>query len=273
MPYVSEAEFAVSEKEMEKKVVLINGVWWHEKRKFHFKPIHEFRKLKKGAIKISLKEGILSYSYQTAPEFTNHYVWHFVFETDRVERFDIKSLPNSSRRASVRKGLRNFVIKPIEDNPLLVEQMRQINISQAKRFHAIGREKRYLPPEYYERNKKEWETYIKKLIHHRGYSFIGAFKEEMLAAYIVVASVEDTLTVVAVKSDTNMMSYCPSDALHFSLIFTCKNTTWCKRIVHGGPKGEPEGLRRFKKSFLFKEERIPYYIGGIAYFLTLLRRE
>ena len=256
---ITEENFAKEEKRLGKQVHFHDGVWWIKAAPFYFKPVHEYRPFARKSVGPHPLKALLGYSHQVPdPAQATRYKRMNILAGDDLKHYSIERL-GGKRRNLVRMGTKNCRVGVLTRSDTLLEQMRLINISNAKKFERARDGGTFLPAKYYEQHASVWLENISKLFGHQGHQFIGAFVDEKLAAYIDLIQVEDTWMISAVKSCDEYLEYRPVDALYFTTISRASQCGECNRVLNGGPDGEPEGLTHFKEQFLFHPVSLPYY--------------
>lgn len=256
---ISEETFAKEERRLGKQVHFHDGVWWISSAPFYFKPVHEYRPFARKSASPHPLKALLGYSHQVLDSAqATRYKRVNVLTGEDLKNYSLERL-KGTRRRTVRVGTQNCRIEVLTRSKALLEQMRLINISNAKKFETTRSGGTYLPAEYYERNAAQWREGIQKIFSHQGHQFIGAFVGETLAAYIDLIQIEDTWMIGAVKSCDKYLQHRPVDALYFRILSMASQCGECKQVLNGGPEGEPEGLTHFKEQFLFRPVALPYY--------------
>lgn len=256
---ITEEEFARDEARLGKSVHFHMGRWWVRAGPLYCKPVHEFRPIRRGESRPALLGSLYGYSHQVPDDHTavRHVAWQLI-KNDALRTFDLRRLRPEKQRA-VKKGLRGCQVRQLDGSPELLEQMREINIQQAKRFAEAGEAGTFLPADYYERHRERWRADISRYFSHRGHEFLGAFVGDVLAAYVDLIRIEDTWMFGAVKSRTDMLGHRPVDALYFTILSMAAAPEECTRVVNGGPDGARESLIRFKEEYGLRISRVPYF--------------
>ena len=268
---ISIETFAHEERRLGKKIHLHKGVWWEQSSPFYCKPINEFSSFVPKSSTPNLLKALFGYSHQVpdSSKATRFVSWN-ILDGENLINFSLDCLKPSKRR-TIRKGLQQCMIKyllPTENN---IEQMRQINISQAKKFEGTRESGTFLSSEYYDLKATEWREQTRRLFTHLGNYFVGAYVGHTLVAYINLIQIEDTLKIGAVKSCSEYLQHRPVDALYFTVLSMAAKSRVFTRIVNGGPDGEPESLTYFKGEFHIIPISFPYYTWSVLP-MTQLRK-
>ncbi|MDY0144444.1 MAG: hypothetical protein RBS84_00450 [Kiritimatiellia bacterium] len=256
---ITEEVFAQEEARLGQSVHMRNGIWWVRVAPGYCKPVHEFRLIAPGSFKPRLLRSWIGYSHQVPDPVQGNrsMVWNML-QGAELKNFSLERL-RSKRRNMVRGGLRDCRVDVMLPEERILEQMRQINISQAQRFEAIQEKPIFLPPDYYTTHASKWRADMLKLFSHAGHQFIGAFVNERLAAYSNVIRIEGTWMFGAVKSHQEELKHRPVDALYFYVLSRASQSSDCQRVVNGGGEDERPSLTSFKRDFLLNPVVVPYY--------------
>ena len=229
------------------------GIWWRRVLPCFYKPVFPLRAFAPSASRPLWRKALAGFSHATPEREGAKASWPImILEKDRLRIFGMKSL-NSSKRAQVRKGLRLSTIKKIDDIRDVVEEMKEISISQARR---TGHGK---PPDYYEERDKEWRAEIFRQFDVPGSEVWGAFGDGRMIAYYYSSLIENTMFIRAAKSLTEYLHLCPNDALAFSFIERCQRSPDCEQVVYGDWSPGVPSLNKFKESYGYRKKEIPIY--------------
>ena len=261
---LTEQEYALEQKKLGRRIHAHDGVWWEEPHRFFCKPAFQFRAFKPGMAKPALAHSLLAYSHQVPdPAEGNRRLSFLVLEGDCLRNFGLTSV-KAKKRNQIRKGLDACEVKEITELEPQLEIMRMINISQARR-----QQRRDVPPEYYVTKRHAWEHDIRLHFAHKGYTWRGAFHRGRLVAYMASLQVEGITFIQVVKSETESLSLCPTDALYYSALSDCGQYRACEAVVNGGPL--TASLDHFKAQYLFTPKSYSYFVAGrLAYSVARL---
>ncbi len=260
---ITEETHAEAEGRLGRKVHFHQGVWWARAGPFYYKPVHEFRSFPPRAARPHPLKALLGYSHQVpAAGQGTRWLRYNILQGEELRDFSLDRL-GGKRRNQVRMGNRNCRLEDLERSDATLEQMRMINISQAKRFEGKRTRGTFLPAEYYEARAARWRQDTLSLFDHPGHWFVGAYVGAVLAAYVNLIRVEDSWMFGAVKSHGDFLQYRPVDALYFEVLSMASRCAACKRVVNGGADGEPHGLTHFKEEFLLRAVAVPYYSHAV----------
>lgn len=255
---ISVENFAREELRHGKKVHFHDGVWWVKVAPFYYKPVQEYHPFPPKSVRPHPLRALLGYSHQVSDTTqATRLVRMNVCQGEDLRRFSLERI-NGKRRNLVRMGLKSCRIDALTRSDALLEQMRLINIGQAKKLESAGERGSFLPSAYYDKHATRWRAETCKLFSHPGHQFVGAFVGDELAAYINLVMIEDTWLFGAVKSGREHLACRPVDALYFTVLSMASQSGTCSRVVNGGG-AERESLVHFKEEFLLKSVPIPYY--------------
>ena len=250
-----EAEYAAQRCFLGHTVHLHDGVWWETTGPFHTKPAFEFRCFPPGQAKPQWSRSFLGYSHQVLERSQANRVMEFmILEGEALRTFSMERL-RCEKRSQVRKGFKLCEVRRITDIESCLEDLRQINISQAKRL--MEDDTFALSDDYYTTHAQTWKEEMRKRIAMQGHTWWGAFHEGRLIAYMITCLVDTVLFIQVMKTHTDYLKLCATDAIYFTALEHARDTPECQRIVNGGPARE--GLNRFKEQFLFRRTEIFYY--------------
>lgn len=255
--------FALEDMRCGREVHWHAGVWWVRTAPFYCKPVHEFQPFPAGTARPHPLKSPAGFSHQvpSVDGATRFVPWN-ILDGDVLRGFSMETL-RSKRRNMVRKGLRDCRVGAMRPDDVTLEQMRQINISQARRHETGNDPGACLPPDYYESHAAKWRGDMLALFGHDGHEFVGAFVDDRLVGYADVVRIAETWMFGAVKSSTEHLVHRPVDALYFTILCHAAASTGCERVINGGGAGEAESLARFKAEYLFRSVEVPYHTTTI----------
>ena len=255
---ISEETFAREEKARGKPVHCHDGVWWVKQAPFYCKPIHEYRPFPPGSARPHPLKALVGFSHQVPdPAQATRFVRMNVLQGEDLRSFSMERI-KSKRRNLVRMGMKQCRIEVLTPSDALLDQMRRINISQARKLESVGGGGSFLPSAHYDLHAAQWREETRSLFRHPGHQFIGAFADDALAAYVNLVQIEDTWLFGAVKSCSEHLARRPVDALYFTALTLASQCAECNRVVNGGGD-ERESLVHFKGEFLLNPVDFPYY--------------
>ena len=185
-----------------------------------------------------------------------------VLEGEDLELFGMDRL-RGKKRNQVRKGLRNCDIRRVNDIEPHLEEIREIYISQARR-HTEHYELPDTPPRYYVEHAEAWRTRERRYLTTCGRELWGAFVHGELRAFLVSSQVEDVRFIEKMKTHTEALKLCPSDALYYTVLEYGAHVDGCQRVINPGIRGG--GLDRYKEQFLFRRTQIPVFVSNVRLF-------
>jgi hypothetical protein len=236
-------------------VHLNDGVWWIKTFPFFYEPAIPYQALNRGESKPKIHKALFGYRYIVSNEKeANKYRSILLLNEERLRNFGMQSL-SSSKRAQVRKGLRLTEIRKIETIEAVLDDMKDICISQAMRT-GHGE-----PPKYYIRHYEEWRASLIKQfnIYKTEKESWGAFYRGSLIAFINIFQVDGTMMISNVSSHTDHLDKCPNDALLFTILDDCRNRQDCKKVSYGDWSLDRPSLNEFKQKYGFERVDLPMY--------------
>jgi len=252
---LTEADLAEERRKIGRSVHEHDGVWWETVSPFYTKPVFEFRSFLPKQATPYWPKSFLGYSHQVPDRrYANRVLQFMVLEGADLHQFSMARL-RSEKRNQVRKGLKLCEVRRILDLESCLEEVRQINIAQARRLMEDGTFG--FPHDYYVKHEQQWRADICKQAALRGHEWWGAFHQGRLVAYMVTYHVEHTQFMQIMKTHTECLKLCATDAVYFTVLEQASRAGDCERIVNGGPARE--SLNRFKEQFLFKPTEAFYY--------------
>ena len=189
-----------------------------------------------------------------------------VLEGEDLHGFSMARL-RSEKRNQVRKGLKSAQVRRITELEPHLEAMRHINIAQAERQMDTGSFGK--PARYYQEQADAWREEIRRWFNLPEREWWGAFVDSRLAAYMLTFEVESVRFIGVMKTHTEALKLCLTDAIYFTVLEQAAASKTCQRVINGGPLRP--SLDRYKEQFLFKRLAIPYYTAPVALFRLGMR--
>lgn len=235
------------------KIHFHQGVWWEKVNPFIYKPVLPLQKIFTGKSKPKLAVSFLGYSHCVPEGCYANKVWSVMeIDYDCLSDFSIKSL-SSSKRGRVRKGLRLLEFKKIEDVESVIDDIKNVCISTAKRT------KHGKSPHYYVKHYKEWKSFMINEFSLPQREWCGVFYKDILIAYLYGYQIDNTMVISATKSHSDFLNKCPNDALLFTFLEYCKSLPGCKKVFFGDYVYAVPSLNEFKKKYGFEKVNLPVY--------------
>ena len=240
-----------------------DGIWWESTRSGYCKPAIMFEPVNSRSQKPLLSQSILGCNHRISDSSSSTGFWQpMILKGDDLGSWSLEGLSSGNRRRRIRKGLRNNEVKKIKNVDLFKDDFARILKSTAER-NGHGH-----PPEYYDLNLTVWWENILKIAEYT--EFWGAFHEGKLAAYICFHVMGERVVVDGVKSDTDMLPGCPIDAILYTFLMDIQERGGIEEMWYGGKSNRPT-LDKFKESYGFKVEEIPYQMRLLGGFLPFPR--
>lgn len=232
-----------------------DGVCWMEIKPFFYGPANPYQVIEPGKAKPRLYKALLGYRHYVSDErFANRHEALMILNDERLSKFGIESL-TSSKRAQVRKGLKLTKIRKIEMIEPVIEDLREIETSKARRIKEVKR------PEYYLEHYEKWRAWtIKQFEVDKGRKeYWGSFYFNTLIAIMKINMIDDTMIINYVASHSEHNDKCPTDALLFSVLEYSKNLAGCKKVSYGGWDKRRPTLNKYKENYGFERFDVPVY--------------
>lgn len=245
-----------------------DGVWWIKSAPFFYNPVVPSQIIEPGKAKPKMYKALLGYSHHVSDKkYANKCESILLLGGERLRNFGIQSL-SSSKRAQVRKGLRLTEIKKIENIELVIEDMKEIEISKATRIKQVKR------PEYYVKHYKKWSEWtIKQFNADRGKKeYWGSFYNDSLVAFMKIYQMDDTMIISYAASHSDHLDKCPNDALTFCILDYCKKLPECNKVSYGVWDPNRPALNKFKENYGFERVDVPVYAKYNFHILPLIRK-
>lgn len=250
------------------EVHLNDGVYWIEYEPFFYSPVIPYQVIEPGKAKPKMLKALLGYRHHVSDKkYANTYEPIQLMSEARLINFGMQSL-SSSTRARVRKGLRLTKVIRIEEIEPVLDDMKAIEISKARRFRQAK------PPEYYMKYDNKWRDWtIKQFNGDRGKKeYWGSFYNDTLIAYMKIQQMYDMMMINNVASHSSHLDKCPNDALLFSVLEYCRNLPSCKKVSHGGWDNDNPTLNKFKQKYGFERVDLPVYAKYYFHILPILKK-
>jgi hypothetical protein len=252
---LTEEEYARQARELGRDVHLNDGIWWERHYLGYCKPVFEFRPFSPGQARPKFSKSFLGYSHQVSDgSQANRVLEVMALQGDALRSFSLDAL-DGKKRNQVRKGLKNCEVRRITNLRASLEDVRQINISQAERQMETGSFGK--PARYYTEQAEEWKREIELWFRLPGREWWGAFVGERLGAYMITFQVEAVRFMFVMKTHSDFLRLCLTDAIYFTVLKQAAEEKSCQRVINGGPMRD--SLDRYKEQFLFRRVSVPYF--------------
>ena len=255
---MTEAEYIHQQRLLGWKIHENAGVYWRQKNSFFAQPVFEFRPFSVGFSVPKKIHSLLGYVHQVPDARQANKIVQFMgMSGETIRSYSLNQL-DGKKRNKVRQGLKNCAVKAIEDIALHLEEMRQINISQASRL--MGDVRFDTAPSAYVKNAEAWKQKMKTLFALPGRKWWGAFVGGKLIAYVVTLHIEDIVFFDTTKTHTEAFRFRPTDALYHTILEYLATDKTCARIMNS--QVSRPSLDEFKQQFLFRATPVYYYYSN-----------
>jgi hypothetical protein len=234
------------------KVHFHDGIWWQRRAPFFYRPVNFLQKFNPGEVKPKISKSFLGYSHLvTDDQYANNYNPMAIMSNDMLNEFSLNNI-EASKRKRIRKGLRLTTVRRIDNITDVIEDIKNICISMAKRTQHG------LPPEYYVGKYDKWKSFMMREFSLPSREWWGVYYDNILVAYRYDVLIDNTMFFLATKSHTDYLHACPNDALMFTFIEYCKGLPDCKEL-NAGDWNPKSSINAFKELFGFRRVDLPVY--------------
>jgi hypothetical protein len=227
-------ELAAFEKAVGSKVVKVNGVWWRETKPFFFRPLNIMEEVQPNGQypKKSLLGGV-QHRVEVG-EISNSVLNYFIF--DDLNSYSMENF-NTKKRWEIRKGINNFLIKPVTDFEEFLNAGHDVYSSFYQRTKYKYRKDRI--------RKNRFGEWAKDLFNFPKILLLGAYQKEKLAAISISCFINDSIYYTTFFSKTEALALNVSDAMLHYIRGEAKDCENAKYIIWGMATGK-ENIDRHK---------------------------
>jgi hypothetical protein len=229
---------------------LHDGMWWEISRRGYCKPAIPYEQAIPGKQTPARLRCAIGYTHRVQDGEPCSGEWHTVIMRKPVISQVSLDAVDGKRRNCIRKGLRCCQVELIHDLSPFRNDMTDIAISTAIR------NERGFPAAYYRQENEQWWNSILCMVPYT--EFWGAMYEGHMIAYLAVHVAGHRAIIDGAKSVTGQLKQCPNDALVYTFLESCRERGTVDEIVYGGWSEDKPTLNRFKESFGFSGEKIPF---------------
>ncbi len=227
-----------------------DGVWWEQVRWGYCKPAILFEPVDPERQAPLRRKIALGCTHRVPPGARQSGAWHAItMKQPQIAEFSLQSV-DAKRRNSIRKGLGCTEVRLVADLSAYRKDMTEIAIST-----AIRNERGYPPAYYSEQNDEWWRGIVRGAAYTE---FWGAFHAGRMIAYLAVQVAGHRAIVDGAKSMTEFLHANPNDALVYTFLESCQARGSIQEIFYGHWSQDKATLNRFKESFGFAGEKVPY---------------
>jgi hypothetical protein len=216
-------ELSAFNKAVGEKILNCNGIWWQETRACFFRPLNVMEEINPNKIsypKRSLLGGIQHRTKQG--DFSNSFLNYFIFS--ELENYSIDNF-RSKKKWEVKKGVKNFIIKPVSDFEEFIEQGYEVYLSFYKRTKYNYKKGRT--------QKKYFVNWAKILFDYPKILILGAYQKDQLSAVSVSYLLEEHINYSTFFSKSEALSNNVSDAMLHYMRETAKECSGVQAIFWG----------------------------------------
>ena len=227
-----------------------DGLWWETSRWGYYKPAIPYEWATPGQQRPARLRCALGYVHRVHDGEPCTGEWHTVImRKPKISQVSLEAV-DSKRRNCIRKGLRGCQVELIRDLRPFRSDMTDIAISTAIR------NERGFPAAYYRQENDRWWNAILSMAPYT--EFWGAMYQGRMIAYLAVHVAGHRAIIDGAKSVTEQLKQCPNDALVYTFLESCRERGTVAEIIYGGWSADKPTLNRFKESFGFSGERLPF---------------
>lgn len=227
-----------------------DGMWWENDRWGYCKPAILYERADIGTQAPSWRRCAIGYSHRVREGEPNSGEWlSVIMRQPQISQVSLDAV-EGKRRNCIRKGLRCCQVALISDLAPYRNDMTEIAISTAIRNG------RGFPADYYRRENDRWWDSVRRMAPYT--EFWGALHEGHMIAYLAIHVAGHRAIIDGAKSMTEHLNQCPNDALVYTFLESCRERGTVEEIFYGGWSSDKPTLNRFKESFGFSVEKIPF---------------
>lgn len=225
------------------------NVWWETIHPGYCKPAIPFQRVELDAKPERLRSAI-GFCHATPSSAGANGAWDLmVLHRPALANFSIESVA-AKKRSQVRKGIQLNEVRLLARLDDYRGDLTAVCISTAVRNG------RGYPASYYEERNDQWWASLTKAARYT--EFWGAIFDGRVIAYLAAQVAGDLAIIDAEKSLTEQLGACPNDALVFRFLESCRDRETVREIIYGGWSVDKMSLNRFKASFGFEREQMPF---------------
>jgi hypothetical protein len=165
--------------------------------------------------------------------------WHYVC-TDHD--YTLEKLPPEMRR-NVHRGLRELKIAPLTSDQVLANGERAFCDTRRRLGWSSG-------------TSEEFRQHYMHLAQYPEYAYLGAWRDDQLAAFLCLIEVDDWVSINEAYSMDALRQYRPNDTLHYCALTSYLVEQKCRLVSHGTSwipiEPNSAGLHRFKTKVGFE---------------------
>jgi hypothetical protein len=228
-------ELAAFEKAVGGKVVNVDGVWWRETRPCFFRPLDFMAELPPKNAHYPGKAICGGVQHRVPSDSPSNSTLHF-FIYDDLHNYSLDRF-NHSRKWKIKKGIKNFTIKPINDPEEFIRAGHPLYQSFFQRTHYFYRKDRLSPSSF-----AKW---ARVLYAFPKIKILGAYHQGKMCAVSLSHLINKTITYAIFFSETDALRLNVSDAM---LHFLRERASGCPEAVtiYLGMRTEYKGIDDFK---------------------------
>jgi hypothetical protein len=220
-------ELAAFEKAVGGKLLKYNGIWWRETKPFFFRPLNVMEMFPAN-MNYYPKKFIFGGVQHLVPQnsLTNSTINYFIFKD--LKQYSIENFKNK-KRWEIRKGFKNFIVKPINNLDEFISEGYDVYMSFYKRTKYNYKKGRT--------RQSHFENWARTLFNFPKILLLGAYQEGKLSAVSISYLIDNTINYATFFSKTEALSLNVSDAMLHFIRDRAKNFERAKYIFWGRETG------------------------------------
>jgi hypothetical protein len=241
-------ELAAFEKAVGTRVVKVHGVWWRETRPFFFRPLDIMAELPPNNGHYPGKALWGGVQHRVPADHPNNSTMHY-FIYDDLPHYSLDQFTHN-RKWKIKKGIKNFNIKPIDDLGEFIEGGHSIYQSFFHRTRYFYRKERL--------SRDHFVEWARAVYAFPKIKILGAYRQGKMCAVSLSYLVDDTIIYATFFSAAETLPLNVSDAM---LHFLREQARDCPeaRILYLGMTTESRGVNDFKVIRGCRNPSVPAY--------------
>jgi hypothetical protein len=253
-------EYAIFQRANGTKVVKINGVWWVEIRPFFFRPLLPYAAIYPNSKQYPLKSLIGGFQHVVPSGVAANSHLNFFF-FDELQGYSFNKL-SDKRKNAIRKGLKNFSVKQIDDVAEFINDAYDIYVAFYNRTKYSYQKKRL--------NRIFFSSWAETLFDNPKILIIGAYHDNKLSAVNISYLVEEVIFYATFFSSTQSLQLQVTDFM-IHIIREAAASSNAKYIFMGMPSGKRSldksktmrGCKLFKMPAYYKINPIALFVARV----------
>jgi len=218
-------EYAAFQRANGMKLTKVDSIWWAEVRPFFFRPLLPFAEINPKSKQYPLKSRIGGFKHVVPSGASANSHMNFFF-FDELQDYSLNKFSHD-RRNIIRRGLKNFSVRQINDVSEFVNDVYDIYVSFYHRTKYSYQKKRL--------NKKYFSSWAKTLFEYPKILISGVYHHDKLSAVNLSYFIEETIIDATFFSDTQSRKLQVTDFI-VHIIREAAASSNAKNIFMGSPQ-------------------------------------